>query len=84
MKLIENAGQWHRLWSMRLMVLTTIYTTAAGAWAVMPADWQPHLSDGVKAALAIVGVLLPSIAAVSRIVAQPNVSGTDSHDRAGT
>lgn len=82
MKLIDNASQWHRLWSMRLMILTTIYTTAAGAWVLLPADWQPHLSEGVRAALAIIGVLLPSIAAVSRLIPQPKLKPDDT-DKAG-
>lgn len=74
MKWVDEAGQvWHRLWSMRLMILTTIYTTAAGAWALLPADWQPDLSEGVKALLASIGVALPAIAAVSRMVAQPKL-----------
>lgn len=75
MKFIDEAGQtWHRLWSMRLMILTTIYTSAAGAWVLLPADWQPNLSDSVKAILAGIGVALPAIAAVSRIVAQPKLA----------
>jgi hypothetical protein len=74
MKWVDEAGLvWHRLWSMRLMILTTIYTTAAGAWALLPADWQPDLSEGVKALLAGIGVALPAIAAVSRMVAQPKL-----------
>jgi hypothetical protein len=59
---------------MRLMILTTIYTTAAGAWAVLPPDWQPNLSEGAKAILAGIGVALPAIAAVSRLVAQPKLA----------
>lgn len=75
MKWIEEARQtWHRLWSMRLMIATTIYTTAAGAWALLPPDWQPNLSESAKAILAGVGVALPAIAAVSRMVAQPKLA----------
>ena len=75
MKLIDEARQtWHQLWSMRLMIATTIYTSAAGAWALLPPDWQPHLSEGAKAVLAGVGVALPAIAAVSRMVAQPKLA----------
>jgi len=88
MKMIDEAGQvWHRLWSMRLMILTTIYTSAAGAWALLPPDWQPHLSEGAKAILAGIGVALPAIAAVSRVVAQPRLAADkqarQSADQAG-
>lgn len=75
MKWVDEAGQvWHRLWSMRLMIATTIYTSAAGAWALLPADWQPNLSEGAKAILAGIGVALPAIAAISRLVAQPKLA----------
>lgn len=70
MKLIDDAGQWHKLWSMRLLVLTTIYTSAAGAWVLLPPDWQPHLSEMAKAILAGIGVLLPAVTAVSRLIKQ--------------
>ena len=74
MKWIPNAAStWHRLWSMRLIILTTIYSTAAGAWVLIPPDWQPDLSHTVKVFLAGVGVALPALAAVSRLVDQPSI-----------
>jgi len=70
MKLTDDAHVWHRLWSMRLTILTTIYTAAAGAWVLLPPDWQPQLSEGMKALLAGIGVALPALAAVARVVRQ--------------
>lgn len=70
MKLADDAQMWHRLWSMRLALLTTVYTAAAGAWALLPPDWQPHLSEGVKALLAGIGVALPALTAVARVIKQ--------------
>lgn len=70
MKLVDDAHVWHRLWSMRLAILTTVYTSAAGAWVLLPSDWQPHLSEAVKAILAGIGIALPALTAVARIVRQ--------------
>lgn len=81
MKLIENASKWHKLWSMRLLVLTTIYTAAAGAWAVLPPDWKPELGEVGKMVLAGIGVLLPVLTGVARLVDQ--TAKPDSSDEAG-
>lgn len=85
MKLTADTNPWHRLWSARLMILTTAYSTAAGAWAVLPPDWKPDLSETAKAALAGIGVLLPTIAAVSHRSEQMKLRASmpDDTDQAG-
>lgn len=55
---------------MRLAILTTIYTSAAGAWVLLPPDWQPQLSEGVKTLLAGIGVALPALTGAARVVKQ--------------
>lgn len=82
MKLTDDAALWHRLWSMRLMIATTAYTAAAGAWVLLPTDWRPDLSETAKAILAGVGVALPAAAAVARVVRQSKLRQDDT-DRAG-
>lgn len=69
--LIPNASQWHRLWSMRFAIASAAFSSAAGAWALMPTDWQPHIPGWGKWALVGVGVLLPALAGVSRVIEQP-------------
>lgn len=72
--LIQHAGfVWHRMWSMRFMLLTTGYTAAAGAWAAIPEDWKPELSHPEKMVLAGIGVLLPMLASLSAVVDQPKL-----------
>jgi hypothetical protein len=74
MKLIDNAGiLWHRLWSVRLSVLTTLYTSAAGAWLVLPVDWKPVLSHVEQMILAGVGMLLPALSSIAPVIKQPKV-----------
>lgn len=74
MKLIDDAGVlWHRLWSVRLSLLTTLYTSAAGTWLVLPADWKPTLNHAEQIILAGIGMLLPALSAAAPIVKQPKV-----------
>ncbi len=74
MKLIDDAGLiWHRLWSVRLSALTTLYTSAAGAWLVLPPDWKPTLTHTEQIIMAGIGMLLPALATVAPVVKQPKV-----------
>jgi hypothetical protein len=73
MNLIPDARQWHRLWSMRLMIITTLYTTAAGAWATVPDAWKPELTHVEQLILAGIGIALPALAAASRLVQQSDL-----------
>lgn len=71
-KLIAQASLWHRLWSIRIMILTSFYTAAAGAWSsgLIPEEWRPQFGHITKLVLAGIGVMLPGIAAVSVVVKQ--------------
>lgn len=63
MKPATHAKQWHRLWSVRLAVLSA----ALSACEALVPLWQPHMPGGVFAVLAtIVGIA----AAVARTVKQ--------------
>jgi hypothetical protein len=68
--LIEDVALWHKMWSMRVYLLITAYTTAAGAWLVIPVDWKPELSNPEKYGLAGFGVLLPVIGMLVRVLKQ--------------
>jgi hypothetical protein len=70
MKLVSEAKQWHRLWSVRLAVLSAALSACE---ALMPI-WQPHTPPGVFAALAtLVGIA----AAVARTVKQESLRGDE-------
>lgn len=75
MKLVSYAHLWHRIWSMRLSILATAYSAAAGAWASLPADWQPHIPERWRVALAVIGCAIPALAAVSTLIDQPKLQG---------
>lgn len=76
MKLAAEAAVWHKLWSMRLMIASTFYTAAAGAWVLLPSDWKPELSHTVQAILAGIGVMLPASASVARVIKQGKLDGS--------
>jgi TRAP-type C4-dicarboxylate transport system permease small subunit len=71
----DDAHLWHRMWSMRLSILAAMYSGAAGAWATIPADWIPHIPERWRIALAMVGCAIPALAALSRVIEQPNLKG---------
>lgn len=75
-KLTDKAKWWHRLWSIRLMIVTSFYSAAAGAWrtGMIPDEWKPQLSHWEQAILAGIGVVLPGIAAVSVVVKQTKLA----------
>lgn len=75
-KLTEKAKFWHRLWSIRLMIVTAFYSAAASAWrmGMIPDEWKPQLNHLEQAILAGIGVILPGMAAVSVVVKQSKLA----------
>lgn len=83
MKLIDDARSVAlRLWSVRMAIIGVIYASAGSAWLLMPPAWQPELSQPVRWALAVVGVMLAAAPGVARVVAQPKLKADDT-DKAG-
>lgn len=72
--LIDGAKYFHRLWSVRMAILGTIYASAASAWLLLPADWKPDLSETVRWVLAVIGVLLAAAPGITRVIAQPKLA----------
>jgi hypothetical protein len=68
MTLIDNAGQvWHRLWSVRLSLLSAVASAA-------DAGWQAYIT-GQPRVVSIITFGISLGAAVSRVVAQPKLQG---------
>lgn len=67
MKLVPNAKDWHKMWSVRLSVLLTVIGLAEEQWGyfsqLIPADYHPL----VMAGFGLAGLVL-------RLVKQSNVS----------
>lgn len=71
--LIENASKWHKLWSMRFIILTAFFSSISAAYILLPADWLPTIPDWLKAALAVGTLLAAGAAGVARVVKQEGV-----------
>lgn len=83
MKLIDNARQWHRLWSMRWAILTAFLAAIPVAYATLPDDWLPAIPQWVKAALAIAVLVSAGATGAARLLQQSKLHPDDT-DQAGT
>lgn len=66
MRLIDNASRWHKLWSVRLALISA----ALGAIEVSVPLWNGILPPNVFASLSS---MVAVAAAVSRVIQQPSV-----------
>jgi len=73
-KLVWNAFEWKKWWSMRFMIATAVFSSVSAAYVLLPEDWMPAISDGVKAFLALGTLFTASAGAVARVVKQPNTT----------
>lgn len=69
-QLIDNASQWHRLWSMRWMILTVMVASVGPAYMALPADWLPAMPNWLKAVFAYATIFTAAAGAASRLVKQ--------------
>ncbi|CAH0532155.1 hypothetical protein UAM5_00038 [Ralstonia phage UAM5] len=67
MKLIENAAQWHKLWSIRFAVLSAVLAAAEASLPLWHDLVPPHI-------FASLSTLCGIASAVSRVVQQPALS----------
>ena len=70
MKLIDNAHLWHRLWSIRLLILTALYDGAVQGWHHLPDAWKPTLTSGEQWIVSAIGMALPAITGMAVLVKQ--------------
>jgi len=76
MKLIDNASQWHRLWSLRWAILTAFLAAIPAAYVVLPEDWMPAIPQWVKASLAIATLFSAGATGVSRMLKQSGLQNS--------
>jgi hypothetical protein len=81
MKLIDNAKQWHRLWSLRWAILTAFLAAIPTAYVLLPTDWLPSIPEWVKAGLALATLASAGATGVARLLKQEGLD--DDTDSAG-
>ncbi|QMV32770.1 hypothetical protein 2A_00018 [Ralstonia phage Darius] len=73
MNLIENAGQWHKLWSIRFALLSAMLAAAEAALPLWNGIVPPHV-------FASISTLCGIASAVSRVVQQTALRAGDGAD----
>ena len=73
MKLVGHAKLWHRLWSIRLGILTAALKGADVAYRQMHADWAAHLPGWLLAGLGYASLFTGAAATVAVLVQQQSL-----------
>ena len=76
MKLISNANQWHRLWSIRFAIASAFFGALTTGYVALPADWLPAVPAWLKLAMAGGTLVSSGAAAVARVVQQQSLQPT--------
>lgn len=69
-RLVDDAADWHRWWSMRWIIIAAAVEALRQGWADLPADWTAALPHWTPAALGSFSLVATAMAAVSRVVKQ--------------
>ncbi len=77
-KLVWNAFEWKKWWSMRLIIATTIFASISASYIMLPPDWLPAISDPMKKFFAFGTILTAVASGVARVVKQPNTTTSGS------
>lgn len=77
MKLIDDVeSKWHRLWSLRLAILSAAFGAIIATYATLPADWLPAIPNWLKLACAVGTFIAPVSSAAARVVKQPKLAAS--------
>ena len=69
-KLVDDARDWHRWWSMRWIIVSAFCSAAVAAYAILPADFLPVIPTWCKQALGLGAMFSAGFAAVGRVIDQ--------------
>lgn len=70
LKVVPNAKNWHKWWSMRFIALSTMFSSAIVAYATIPHEWLPYISVEFKQWLAVGALVSAALAGGARVVQQ--------------
>ncbi|AHX16196.1 hypothetical protein CH75_06435 [Dyella jiangningensis] len=77
MKLVSHANLWHRLWSIRLGILTAALKGADVAYRNMHADWAAHLPGWLLGGLGWASLATGAAATAAVLIQQQSLNSTD-------
>lgn len=73
-KLVWNAFEWKKWWSMRFIIATAVFSSISAAYMTLPSDWLPAVSESIKAFFAYGTIFTAVSAGVTRVIKQPNTT----------
>ena len=74
-ELVDDVAEWRKWWSMRWIIATAFFSSAIGAYVLLPAEFLPDIPAWVKQGLAIGAIVSAGAAGVSRVLKQNNLAG---------
>lgn len=75
MKLVADAKDWSKWWSIRLAALSGAFSAVIAVYATVPADWLPAIPQALKTALALGAMGTAFGAGFARVIDQPKLRG---------
>lgn len=73
--LVADATYWHRLWSVRMAIVTAALGTASEAFRAMPDDWKQAVPLWIVHSLGISTVASALATGAARVIAQATLPG---------
>jgi hypothetical protein len=70
MKLVDDARDWHRWWSMRWLIVAGALEGIKGGWSSLPAEWVAALPAWVPSYLGLATIVALACAGVGRVIDQ--------------
>ncbi len=80
MELTSFAGQWHKLWSIRFLLIAGFFAGLTQVYPTLPGDWVAYLPNWFKAALGFTGIFFGGLSGISVVIKQAGI-GDDSRTK---
>lgn len=71
MKLVDDAAEWKRWWSMRWLIFGAVCESLRQGWPLIPEAWVSALPSWVPEYLGLATLVSFIAAGVSRVIKQP-------------
>lgn len=75
MRLVPDAKDWSKWWSVRLSAASAAFSAVVVAYATLPPDWLPAIPQMVKTAMALGALVTAGAAGFARVIDQPKLRG---------
>jgi hypothetical protein len=70
MEFTSFASKWHKLWSIRFLILAGCFAGLTQVYPTLPSDWVSTLPDWFKMALGYTGMFFGGLGGISVVIKQ--------------